>query len=137
MIVGMPYPITKDPLGLLRSQKGLAQLKSDLLVLLLTNPGERVMLSEFGTPLRSLLFEVNDETLQQQAFNIISRAIERWEPRIAVKDIIVTNGIDEDSLHRDDAKEDLDHILFIRIEFFDPGDIQDIQVLSLEIPLNI
>jgi phage baseplate assembly protein W len=45
--LGAPYPIIKSPRGLLRTQSGINQIKSDLLVLLLTEPGERVMLPEF------------------------------------------------------------------------------------------
>lgn len=54
---GLPYPVIEHPLGLFRTQTGINTIKSDLLVLLLTNPGERVMLPEFGTPLKDLMFQ--------------------------------------------------------------------------------
>lgn len=131
---GAPYPIEKNPLGYLCTQTGINQIKSDLLILLLTNPGERIMLPEFGTPLRKLLFEPNDSVLQMQARDMIARAIERWEPRIVVEAIEVT-GYDPDSLSPDETGEQLDYVLTIKIKFFDPNNIQDVQTLVLEVPL--
>ena len=128
MLSGMPYPIVKHPLGFLFSQKGLDQVRSDLLALLLTNPGERVMLPDFGTPLRSLLFEPNDPTSASKAREMIAKAINMWEPRITIKNIVVTNGMD--------TGVDSDHVLGISIEFFDPGKISEVQELRLEIPTN-
>lgn len=49
-ILGCPYPIARNPLGLLKTATGTAAIKGDLLQLLLTNPGERVMLPTFGVP---------------------------------------------------------------------------------------
>jgi phage baseplate assembly protein W len=129
MLSGMPYPIVPYPLGFLFSQKNLDQVRSDLLVLLLTNPGERVMLPEFGTPLRSLLFEPNDPTVELQARNMIIKSIAQWEPRITIKNITVSSG----AL---DTSNSADHVLGISIEFFDPGKIAEVQELRLEIPIN-
>lgn len=129
MLSGMPYPIVPYPLGFLFSQKNLDQVRSDLLVLLLTNPGERVMLPDFGTPLRSLLFEPNDPTIEIQAREMIIQSIAQWEPRITIKNITVSSG----SL---DTSTSADHVLGISIEFFDPGKIAEVQELRLEIPIN-
>lgn len=132
--LGAPYPIRTHPRGLLHTQSGINQIKADLLILLLTNPGERVMLPEFGTPLKTLVFEQNDETLADQARQMIINSIKTWEPRITVEAIEVYNSFDED-LHPDDPMTDVDHILGIRIRFFDPQNIKDVQELKLEIPL--
>jgi phage baseplate assembly protein W len=134
--LGAPYPIVRHARGLLRTQDGVDQIKSDLLQLLLTNPGERVMLPEFGTPLRELLFEPNTPALEEIAFEMISNSIKTWEPRIAVSAIEVSTNIDKDSLHPDDPRVDEEHIFFIRILFFDPQDIQNVQELKLELPLS-
>ena len=61
--LGAPYPIVKTARGLLAAQTGVDQVKADLLQLLLTNPGERVMLLDYGTPLRELIFEPDDSSL--------------------------------------------------------------------------
>lgn len=133
--LGVPYPTIKDPRGFWHSQSGVNTIKSDLLQLLLTNPGERVMLPEFGTPLRTLLFEPNDPTLAEQARNMIINSIRRWEPRIAVQNIEVTTNIDETSLNINDDNTQKDHVLFIRIVFVDPQNIKEVQQLTLQMPL--
>ena len=133
--LGIPYPIRKTTKGFFYSQSGIKQIKSDLLSLLLTNPGERVMNPNFGTPLRSLLFEPNDPTVQLQAKNMIINSIKSWEPRIAIKNIIVSQ-IGNTDLNSNDNKQEIEHILFIKIIFVDPENIKTIQELTLEVPLT-
>jgi phage baseplate assembly protein W len=136
IFLGVPYPVIKNARGFLYSQDGIDQIKSDMLVLLLTNPGERVMNPDFGTPLRKLIFEPNDAALRLQAKNMIINSIKRWEPRIAVTNIEVNSKVDKDSLNKADQKQDLEHILFIRIIFVDPQNIKEVQELLLEVPLG-
>ena len=136
IFLGVPYPVRKTPQGFFYSQSGIDQIKSDMLCLLLTNPGERVMNPTFGTPLRKLIFEMNDAALQLKARNMIINSIKKWEPRIAVKNIEVKSKVDKGSLNKDDSQQDLDHILFIRIIFVDPQNIKEIQELILEVPLG-
>ena len=136
---GVPYPIVKSPLGYLFSQSGVRQIKSDLLVLLLTNPGERVMNPSFGTPLRTLVFEPSDPTLQLQAQNLIINSIKQWEPRIAVQNISITgppNGrLNRSQLNPSDPLRDVENILMIQIIFVDPQNIKEVQALTLEVPI--
>lgn len=134
--LGLPYPTEKTPQGYWFSQSGIDQIKSDLLTLLLTNPGERVMLPDFGTPLKKLLFEPNDSFVAVEAKNIIARSIARWEPRIAVTQIEVTNEVDKTSLNPADNMSEVEHILFIRILFVDPQNIREVQELVLNVPLS-
>lgn len=134
--LGVPYPIRKTAFGFLPKQSGTDQIKSDLLILLLTNPGERVMLPEFGTPLRKLVFEQNDEFLRTTARNMIIDAINRWEPRIAVKAIEVSSNPSINALNRFDDMVNSENILYIRITFIDPENITEIQNLVLEMPLS-
>lgn len=136
--LGMPYPIVKHPLGLLRTQRGIAQIKSDLLALLLTEPGERVMLPSFGTPLRRFLFEPNDPALLESVRNAIVESIRNWEPRIQVTDIQVTNSRSDmnGSLNAYENGDGTAHVLLVRIFFTDFNNIQEIQELKLEVPLG-
>jgi phage baseplate assembly protein W len=136
--LGAPYPVVRHPLGFFRTQKGINQVKSDLLVLLLTEPGERVMLPEFGTPLKKFLFEPNTSLLVDSVKETISNSIKMWEPRIAVSQIEVTNSAEAigESLNPDDKREDLEHILLIRILFTDFDNIQQVQELKLEVPFG-
>jgi phage baseplate assembly protein W len=136
--LGAPYPIVRHPLGLLRTQSGISQVKSDLLVLLLTEPGERVMLPEFGTPLKQFFFEPNDSNLVDKVKQAISNSISMWEPRIAVSQIEVTNSPSsiKESLDAFDNGQETGHILLIRILFTDFNDIKKVEELKLELPIG-
>lgn len=134
--LGLQYPLTKTARGTMAQKSGVDQIKADLLQLLLTNPGERVMLPDFGTPLRRLIFEPNDTTLETRAKQMIADAILRWEPRIVVENIIVTSRFDKNDLNNDDPGDDIGSILGIKIHFVDPENISEIQALELQLPLG-
>jgi len=133
---GIAYPILKNAKGYYRNTTDVDQIKADLLQLLMTNFGERVMLPEYGTGLNELFFEPNDFTIEIRATELISDAITAWEPRVSITDITVTSQIDDTKLNSNDSKENIEHILFIGISFRDPQDIQSIQELKLELPLG-
>jgi len=133
--LGAPYPIVKHPNGFFRTQSGTNQIKSDLLILLLTNPGERVMLPDYGVGLNEFIFEPNDFTLAQQVKERIINAINTWEPRVIIEELIVSIGGDIDNLNPIDPLEDVGSILSIKINFVDPDNLQEIQELRLEVPL--
>lgn len=134
--LGLQYPLVKTPRGILANSSNVDQIKADLLQLLLTNPGERVMLPEFGTPLRKLIFEPNDSILETTARQMIADAILKWEPRIVVSNISVTSNFDKTDLHRDDSKDELGAILGIKIHFVDPENISQVESLELQLPIG-
>ena len=135
VLKGAPYPISQNPLGYLFSQEGIATLKSDLIQLLLTNPGERVMLPNYGTGLRKLLFKQNDEYSRIEAQNLITKAINTWEPRIVVSQIEITNGYSDTSRTQTASElNENDHVLKILIKFYDPENINYVESLVLELP---
>lgn len=136
IFLGLPYPTTKNPRGYWYSQSGINQIKSDMLALLLTNPGERVMLPNFGTPLNRLFFEPNDITTAETARQMIIDSIRNWEPRIAVTAIDVSTNVESTSLNNQDDLTEKEHILFITIRFVDPENIKEIQELALQVPLS-
>lgn len=135
MIIGTPYPIRRHPRGYLHGQEGTNQIRSCLLSLLMTEPGERVMLPEYGTPLRQLLFDPNDTTIAFKAKQVIKDSISRWEPRITVQSLEVT-APDPASLDVADDMTETGSMLFIRIIFVDPQNISDVQELKMELPLG-
>jgi phage baseplate assembly protein W len=134
--LGAPYPIVPTPKGYLPTISGTETIKSDLLQLLLTYPGERIMLPSFGTPLKDLIYEPNDIILQERARDMVIEAINTWEPRIAVREIEVNSGIDDGSLSPDDDKSESDKILSIRIIYVDPQNLTEVDELLLQVPLN-
>jgi hypothetical protein len=135
--LGLQYPLVKTARGVLAQKSGVDQIKADLLQLLLTNPGERVMMPLYGTPLRKLVFEQNDAALEIQAKQMISDAIVNWEPRVVITQIQVTSQFDKDDLSPLDTKEDADAILGVKIDFVDPDNISEIESLVLEVPIGV
>lgn len=101
----------------------------------MTNPGERLMMPTWGTPLRTLLFDPNDAALADTARDMIINSIETWEPRITIQSIDIGVATDED-LSPDDNGLVKDHILSIKIMFYDPQEIRQIEELVLELPLQ-
>jgi phage baseplate assembly protein W len=135
--LGAPYPIVPHPRGFLRTISGIDAIRADLLLLLQTSPGERVMLPTYGTDLNSVLFDQNDGSAANFARNTIIEAITNWEPRIVVSDLTVNIGgeISSNDLNRLE-EGDKQHIMFISIEFSLLNDITEVQSLTLEIPLS-
>lgn len=136
--LGYNYPIQKTVQGYFPRTGGVDQIKADMLQLLLTEPGERVMEPSFGTPLNRLIFEPGDPVLLQQTRTMIAQVLARWEPRVQVMDVNVTVTPSDvrNVLASNDTGIELGRILLIQIKFKDPQQIQTIQALDLEIPLG-
>jgi len=64
-------------------------IKNDMIQLLLTAPGERVMRPDFGTPLRSFLFESIASTSLSELRLDIMRAVESFESRVELTDVFI------------------------------------------------
>ena len=69
--------------------EGREKLRDNLLQLLQTNPGERVMRRSYGGGLRDLVQDPNDDVLRALAQHRIGRAIAETEPRIALQRVLV------------------------------------------------
>jgi phage baseplate assembly protein W len=66
---------------------------------LLTDPGERVNLPEFGAGLRRLLFAPMSSALSATTKLIVTQALSRWIPdQIIVQDVTVTTEAQDGSL---------------------------------------
>src|SRR6185503_12085310 len=65
--------------------------KEELIQLLLTNPGERVFIPEFGGGARRLVFEGIQDTTESMTKAMVSQAIGRWlKERITVESLDVS-----------------------------------------------
>lgn len=134
--IGLAYPLIKTPKGYFPVSTGIDIIKGDILMLLLTKPGERIMMPQYGTPLHTLMFDPNDSLLAEKARQMIIDSIKRWEPRIVIDAIEVSAGAGNLALSSNDDKTSGEHILGIRIVFRDPQDIREIQELVLQVPLQ-
>jgi len=134
-LMGTPYPIVKTAQGLLATTRNNNAIKADLLQLLLTNPGERVMLPDYGTAFRTLLFEQNTVTLAEKARSLVIQAITNWEPRIAVTDITVRNQGTMFQNNQTDP-DSMGNELYISISFSTPDNIGEVDTLVLQLPMG-
>lgn len=84
---GFNPPFVGGPSGILSRQEDEKLVKNDLLQLLLTLPGERVMMPNFGTELRSVIFDQLDDSTIGMLKLDVSQAISQYEPRVSVSSI--------------------------------------------------
>ena len=95
---GFNPPFLGGPQNVLSRQEDEQLIKNDLLQLLLTVPGERVNRPEFGTPLRSYVFEQGSQSdllaLQQD----VIQAIASFEKRVNKEFLQITFNEDENKL---------------------------------------
>jgi len=83
-IKGVGFPIGKNPKNYVTSEHGSALLKSQIMQLLLTDRGERVMLPNFGIGIRRFLFDqLNDDVSDQIELEIV-KAIESYMPTVRI-----------------------------------------------------
>ena len=59
-------------------------IRESILQILGTRPGERFMNPEFGSRLKDLVFEQNDEVLKGLVRHYVVEAIRRWEKRVVI-----------------------------------------------------
>jgi len=88
--VGIRFPLDYSPAGFFYSTKTvLEQSKSNIINLLLTQKGERVMQPNFGSRLKELLFEQITPTTIDTIENEIRESISTQLPHIILNDVLV------------------------------------------------
>lgn len=73
-----------DGSGALRKVVNVDSVKTSIHNILTTYQGERIMLPEFASRLRSMVFEPLNNTLVNMLSDEIKDVIERWDPRVSV-----------------------------------------------------
>jgi phage baseplate assembly protein W len=92
--IGWRFPIAPVD-GRLQLSSHEQNIEEAVRMILLTTPGERVMLPQLGAGLPAYLFEPNSPATRSRIEGEVKRALIDWEPRIDVKQIEVTAS-DED-----------------------------------------
>jgi phage baseplate assembly protein W len=72
------FPFRIDPGGRVHADGGDSLLRGKILQLLLTSPGERVNLPDFGTRLRELVFDPNNDVLAAATEFAVTRALQKF-----------------------------------------------------------
>ena len=92
--------------GVFSKQYGVELVKNNIIDLLSTKKGDRVMLPEFGTNIHLAVFEELDFYLKRDIENEIYRAIATYEPRVDVKSLEITVDNEKDTF----TLSDLDNV---------------------------
>lgn len=86
---GISFPPRLDGYGRWAWSEGEANIRESIAVILRTNRRERIALPGFGAGLQNYLFSPNTADTHTQIAHDIDVALRKFEPRIALEDIIV------------------------------------------------
>jgi len=92
---GISFPPRVDADGRIAWSAGPDNIREMIRVVLLTDPGERLQLADFGGRLRQLLFEPNTVATRRIVQEQIERALRLWELRISVRAVNVDEDADD------------------------------------------
>ena len=119
--IGLGLPISSDKTSFFKlNYTTKEQATTNLKMLLLTIPGERVMRPDFGTNIRRILFEPDSSDLVLNVGNEIEEKVELWLPNIAIKDVKLKKNSDK-------------HIIFITIKYALVYNIDDEEDIVIEL----
>ena len=91
---GLGLPLRPGAAGALPLVEGPDAVSRSLLLVLETEPGERVMRPGFGCGLRRYLMKPNTVATRTLIQRDVERALARWEPRVEVQRVAVEAGED-------------------------------------------
>jgi uncharacterized protein len=88
---GFSLPFRIDPLtGGVATESGAEKLKENVIHVLLTDLGERVMRREYGGGVRALVHDPNNDALRAIVQRQIAKGIGQNEPRVQVQSVTVS-----------------------------------------------
>ena len=90
IIYGPTAPLINGPNGIMGRQEDERLIRNDLLSLLLTSPGERVMHSSFGTGIKKFVFDGMTDAAIEDLRQNIANAVAIFEPRVLLSDVRIT-----------------------------------------------
>lgn len=91
---GWSLPLAPDRAGRLPYADGPDKVRQAILIVLETEPGERLMRPAFGCGLRRFLMKPNTTATRALIQREVARALAAWEPRIRVESVEVAAGED-------------------------------------------
>jgi phage baseplate assembly protein W len=87
---GIGLNFGKDRKGFFSPVADKKLIRDSIYSILMTHPGERVHLPDFGVGLDLYVFEQNDEVLEDILRTKIIDQINKWEPGVDIVDLIFT-----------------------------------------------
>lgn len=94
---GLAFPLQVNPRGEVSLARGARDIDQSIRIILSTRLGERVMRPEFGCRAHELIFAPRDAATAGLMKVYVEEALGRWEPRIEVTDVLVSNDPDNDA----------------------------------------
>ena len=92
---GFAFPLQFTPARRMTLSEGEDDIQQAIRIILSTMPGERLMRPEFGCRAYELVFAPRNSFTENQVKGHVREALERWEPRIEIDDIVVEYPHDE------------------------------------------
>jgi len=93
---GLAFPLQINPKGEIALARGERDIVQAIHIILGTAPGERVMRPEFGCRAHELLFAPCSAATKALLVEYVEQALGRWEPRIEVHDVVVSDDMRSD-----------------------------------------
>lgn len=109
-------PLTEDKIdGLYSMNKTVEEsIKQNFKMLLLTNPGERIMNPDYGVGLRQILFQQNTEDTKSLIVSRINDQVRKYLNVVSVGQIQFSDGLE------DDYTESNSNLLIVKIFYSIP-----------------
>jgi uncharacterized protein len=85
---GLAFPLGVDDRGRIALARDEIDVEQAIRIILSTAPGERPMRPEFGCAVHDCVFERIDAGTLARIDQAVRVALDRWEPRIDVEDIV-------------------------------------------------
>ena len=88
-IRGFSIPFRIGPGGGIAQESGAEKIKENIIHILLTAVGERVMRRDYGGGIGQLVHDPNNDALRAIVQHQIARSIGQWEPRVLLQSVTV------------------------------------------------
>ncbi|MEU8758923.1 GPW/gp25 family protein [Streptomyces sp. NPDC048659] len=99
---GWGFPMRVGPTGGIVMVERERELEEAIRLVLGTAPGERPMRPEFGCGIHEYVFAPGDGDTAGRVAQRVREALERWEPRIVVDEVVVVfDSVDAGTLYID------------------------------------
>ena len=102
---GWSFPLRTDRTGSIALVRETREIEESIYLILATAPGERPMRPEFGCAVHDYVFAPADASTAGDIAFAVRVALDRWEPRINLEDVLV---------HLDTAA---DGVLLIEVQY--------------------
>ncbi|MCU1693849.1 MAG: baseplate protein [Frankiales bacterium] len=99
---GWAFPLRTDTTGSIALVRREREVEESIRLVLATSPGERPMRPEFGCAVHDYVFAPADASTAGSIAYAVRVALERWEPRIDLEDVVVRfDDVEDGTLYID------------------------------------